>query len=93
LSSFILEALDLDGNEFFDVARPIMETYTLENNTSTVSTLTCILDFKALVMLTLLVLQIHHIAVTFDLNTVNFRLGNSTTSSNRQSSISGEVNI
>ncbi|WP_220764266.1 hypothetical protein, partial [Flavobacterium sp. UMI-01] len=99
LGSFILEALDLDGNEFFDVARPNNESYTLESNSFiTVSTVGPYTRFQgpSNSVDPISVTNTRYIAaVNFGtLNSIKFRLGNSGTSSNRQSSISfGEVSF
>ncbi|RBN49291.1 Ig-like domain-containing protein, partial [Flavobacterium psychrolimnae] len=97
LSSFILEALDLDGNEFFDVARPNNESYTTENNSFiTVSSVGIYTRFQgpSNSVDPISISNTRYIAaVNFGtLNSISFRLGNSSTSSQRQSSISfGEV--
>ena len=99
LGSFILEALDLDGNEFFDVARPNNESYTLETNTFiTVSTVGSYTRFQgpSNSVDPISITNTQYIAaVNFGtLNAIKFRLGNSGVSSNRQSSISfGEVSF
>ncbi|MFV8357731.1 gliding motility-associated C-terminal domain-containing protein [Flavobacterium sp. XS1P32] len=97
LSSFILEVLDLDGNEFFDVARPNNENYTLESKSFiTVSTITPYTRFQgpSNSVDPISIANTRYIAaINFGtLHAINFRLGNSSRSSNRQSSISfGEV--
>ncbi|SDX63067.1 hypothetical protein, partial [Flavobacterium degerlachei] len=98
LNSFTIEALDLDGNEFFDVARPNNESFTLENNSYiTVSTTndsyTRFQGPSNSVDPIRITNTRYIVAVNFGtLSAINFRLGNSGRSSNRQSSISfGEV--
>ncbi|MCG9792645.1 Ig-like domain-containing protein [Flavobacterium algicola] len=101
LESFPLEALDVDGTEFFDVARPNNESYFLESNTLiTVTPGTPYTRFQGpnqsanLINLN----DTEYIAVVYfkNLSSVKFRLGsnsvNNGTAGNRQSSISfGEV--
>ncbi|MFV8324168.1 MBG domain-containing protein, partial [Flavobacterium sp. LS2R12] len=99
LSSFILEVLDLDGNEFFDVTRPNNENYTLEaNSLITVSTVTPYTRFQgpSNSVDPISITNTKYIAaVNFGtLNSISFRLGNSNSSNQRQSSISfGEVSF
>ncbi|WP_418264609.1 DUF7507 domain-containing protein [Flavobacterium faecale] len=104
LSSFTLEAIDIDGNEFFDVAIPSNGSYALENPTkitvSTTGTNPTYTRFKgpSESVNTISLLETRYIAVVNfgSLNSVKFRLGNgsvyNTSSNARQSSISfGEV--
>ncbi|MCF6142394.1 hypothetical protein L1S34_13945, partial [Flavobacterium sp. K77] len=99
LSSFTFEALDLDGSEFFDVVRPSNELIILELNSFLTILPNLINQFTRIQgpsnsVDPISISNTRYIAAINygNVNSLPFRLGNSTQTSNRQSSISfGEV--
>ncbi|MCW2119203.1 Ig-like domain-containing protein, partial [Flavobacterium sp. 7A] len=99
LDDFIIEALDTDGYEFFEIARPNNEPYYLETGTSiTVSEVGGFTRFQgpSNSVNPIDIANTQYIAAVYfgSVGSVTFRLGNSDVSFNRQSSISfGEVSF
>ena len=97
LEQLTIEALDIDGTEFFDVRRPNNENYAIEANSFlTVQNINPFTRFQgpSNSVDPISVANTRYIAAVFysNINTLRFRLGNANVSSNRQSSISfGEV--